>query len=213
LKILILALFFLTVATQSIAADKRYTAGWMRQWHEGWKSNLLLNTFKVPEKHSIFKLSVGMSEAHNKTYQLVEGDLEAELLGILSLELPQEYSLSKATKEKLFITQLGYEYYYPVWKGDWWRIKFEYYISAGIMGHLQFRTSLSKYKYRIVVEENQEFSDTIKLPNGIIGSSFSFGVPVCNYFDMGISTVNACGAINMDQPKHSFASVSLSFGF
>jgi hypothetical protein len=192
----------------------RYTMGWSKMYYKKWNLNLLETAFKFKEQRGLFKLSFGGSKSKKHEESLVKGDLEAEIIpDFISIELPQEYEILSQTKDRLWVVQLSYEYYWSLADGQLWKIPWDFYLSAGIMGQGEFITHNKKYGWTIVIEEDQVLEDSISFPGGIESETFKFNIPGCVNFDAKLVTLRSCGIFNIKQPKNSAVTGSFSFGF
>jgi|CXWL01.1.fsa_nt_gi hypothetical protein len=192
----------------------RFTASWARHYYRGWRLNALETQFKYPKQHSIIKLSVGGSNKRSGAVDMVGGDLNADLLsGILSIELPQEYTIEKIEKTQLWQATIDYEYYWSLYDGKAWKFPFDLYASTGIGGLLDIELSTHKYTYTINFDEEQDLDGTISIPGTSTDTNFSFFVPGCLNFDFSIATVKGCGFFNIENPKNSSGYWAFGFGF
>ena len=192
----------------------RFSMGYRRMFAQGRHMNAMETFWKFPSDKGMFGLSIGASKPREQDIQVVEGDLEAEIIpDFLTLQLPQEYSITKHIKSTLVVGQVEYQYYWTIRNGEWWMLPWEFYVSTGLIGHFYMEFESKKYLWKLQFDEDQIIEDKLALPGGTVREGFDFYFPGCANFDIKLLTFRTCALFGVEKPKGSGFYTSASWGF
>lgn len=189
----------------------RFTTGWVKQYRKGWNLNGIEFGWKIPEKKSLFKLSISGSSRKFISENNISGDVAVELLDSLRVEFGDIYDINKKTKKQIWLSSVAYEFYPWVKSNNWWKTNWVFYPSVGVMGQYEISVSSSSYDVEFFPLDNKDgsLSENISIPTKL-SSEFNFIFPTCVNFDFWIVTLRNC-ALLYTQSTPSF-SVSIAGG-
>ena len=189
----------------------RFTAGWTKQYRKGWNLNGLELAWKIPEKKSLFKLSLNGSKHKSISSEAFSGDAAIEFADSIRIEFGDAYKLIHNTDSQLWLISLAYEMYPWEKSGQWWKLDWDFYPSFGLNGQYELTVSSSDYFVEFFPAGSKEsLTEKLGIPTGLTKSEFEFIFPACLNFDISIVTFRTCGLFYVkDNPS---ISVTISGG-